>query len=232
MVKGSSRIARTHLHWAACSPESLWVAGSPNRLPPSPAPVRLKPGLPLLVPAAGAPERSRERQQRRLHVEAMPLGKRAGSNHDGVLAPIATEPQALAQALHHRQMRLTPRVIFRSRMPVHAGQLAAVRAGEKATRDGGSQRRPTLDFGHGREGGHRSAGPARCDRPRKESHAKSVLEVQHVRGRRREGWVDTHSRAVLKVRRHRLRGRRQRAAVMVTTLADGPPPRNPHKRRR
>src|SRR5436190_7015877 len=70
----------------------------------------------------------------------MPIGERAGRDHDAVLAPIAAKPQPLTQALHHGQMSLLPGVVRGCAVPAHAGQDAAVRAGEKATRGGGDRR--------------------------------------------------------------------------------------------
>jgi hypothetical protein len=61
-------------------------------------------------------------------MEAVPIGELAGSDHDGVLAPIAVESQQLAQALDHREVRLLPSVVGRCPVPAHAGQLAGVRA--------------------------------------------------------------------------------------------------------
>ena len=91
--------------------------------------------------------RARKCQQRRQHVEAMPIGELAGRDHDGVLAPVTTEPETLSQALHHGQVGSTPGVICRCPVPAHAGQLAAVRAAKKATRDGGDRRWPALHLG-------------------------------------------------------------------------------------
>ena len=45
----------------------------------------------------------------------MPIGKLARRDHDGVLAPIAAEPQTLAQALDHGEVRLLPGVVGRCR---------------------------------------------------------------------------------------------------------------------
>jgi len=59
----------------------------------------------------------------------VPIGELAGSDHDGVLAPIAVESQQLAQALDHREVRLLPSVVGRCPVPVKPRGTVAIGVG-------------------------------------------------------------------------------------------------------
>jgi hypothetical protein len=72
---------------------AVLVSGCTLDLPTRAVAVRLKPGFHLAFPAARASEGARQHQQRRLHIEAVPIGQLAGRDHDAVLAAIAAEPQ-------------------------------------------------------------------------------------------------------------------------------------------
>jgi hypothetical protein len=63
------------------------------------------------LPTLRAPKTTRDRQQRGKHIEPMRRGELAHVRHHRALAPIAVEPEMLAELLHHRKMCVSPGVV-------------------------------------------------------------------------------------------------------------------------
>jgi len=110
----------------------------------------------------------------------VPIGELAGSDHDGVLAPIAVESQQLAQALDHREVRLLPSVVGRCPVPAHAGQLA----------------RQRLHLDHGRDGIDQAPWAAGQYHRSRGAHAQSGMGVLNLPKRHGERRADALSRTM------------------------------------
>jgi hypothetical protein len=119
----------------ATTPPSPGVFFSRSR----PRVVRRRPAPTPPSPAPRTPHPPRDREHWRQHVEAVPLGEIPRLHHHSVRALVTAQPGVFAQALQHGQVSLAPGVIFRCRVPIHAGNRAALRRTWKAARAGGAR---------------------------------------------------------------------------------------------